>query len=152
LPIGALTWAMILVTAAACVYPSAVLFWSMTHFKQKSPACVENLRDIEIAKSNWAIAEKKSTNAAPTWEDVRPWLNNSEPPVCPDKGVYTIGKIGETPTCSIGGPGHTNHFKPGFPWDLLTVGVLILSSAVLQVAESRRKRQLTSPLLSPLHG
>ena len=47
----------------------------------------------------------EATNDAPTWDDLRPyfpytWSNSI--PVCPDGGVYTIGRLGENPKCSIG--------------------------------------------------
>ncbi len=71
--------------------------------------CVSNLHDIEYCKHQWASDNGKSSDAVPTWADLRPyfvprWSNNI--PVCPAGGTYTIGSMGEDPTCSIGGKGH----------------------------------------------
>src|SRR4051812_28655481 len=72
--------------------------------------CVDNLHHIEILKIEWANEKGKSSNDFPNWGDLRPyfpgsWSNNL--PVCPDGGIYAINRIGELPTCSIGGPGHS---------------------------------------------
>jgi hypothetical protein len=74
--------------------------------------CINNLRNIDIAKNEWALINHKRTNDLPTWEDIKPYLKNDKPyfkfdsksnlPLCPSGGKYTIGKIGEPPTCSLG--------------------------------------------------
>jgi ABC-type transporter Mla subunit MlaD len=76
--------------------------------RQKMYACINNLRLIDAAKQQWVLENKKqNTDAPPTLEDLRPYLGhgpNGELPACPDGGVYTVGPIGEKPTCNI--PGH----------------------------------------------
>jgi RNA polymerase sigma factor (sigma-70 family) len=70
-------------------------------------ACINNLRLIDSAKQQWALEHNKTGEDTPTWDDIKPYLGrgaNGEIPVCPDGGVYTIGKVGEKPTCSI--PSH----------------------------------------------
>jgi hypothetical protein len=73
--------------------------------------CVLNLRTIKSVKDLWMMENDKTTNDTPTWDDLRPlaktcgWTN--WPPICPQGGTYAIGQIGETPTCSIGGPEHS---------------------------------------------
>jgi hypothetical protein len=69
-------------------------------------ACVNVLRAIDAAKQEWALEHDVSTNAAPAWTDVLPFLANRVP-TCPRGGTYTLGRIDEDPTCSIGGPAHT---------------------------------------------
>jgi hypothetical protein len=66
--------------------------------------CINNLRIIDAAKNEWALEFGKTTNNAPTWDDVRPYLPDSRShsiPVCPDGGTYTLGRVGEPPTCSL---------------------------------------------------
>jgi uncharacterized phage infection (PIP) family protein YhgE len=66
-------------------------------------ACVNNLRLIDAAKQQWALENKKGANDTPTWDDLRPYIGHGpqgELPECPDGGVYTIGAVGEKPTCS----------------------------------------------------
>jgi hypothetical protein len=49
--------------------------------------------------------EKGKTNGATvTAADITPYLVGKRMPVCPAGGRYTIGKVGDKPTCSI--PGH----------------------------------------------
>jgi RNA polymerase sigma factor (sigma-70 family) len=70
-------------------------------------ACINNLRMIDSAKQQWALEFHKTANDTPTMDDIKPYLGRGpegEIPVCPDGGVYIIGKVGEKPTCSI--PGH----------------------------------------------
>ena len=70
-------------------------------------ACANNLKWIDSAKKQWAIEKQKTTNDVPTWDDLTPYIAGHSTPDCPSKGVYTIGRIGVPPTCSIGGEGHT---------------------------------------------
>jgi general secretion pathway protein G len=73
-------------------------------------ACVNNLRQIEAAKWQWAIENKKTTNDIPTWNDVRPYTGHGaegEILHCPAGGQYVIGRVGDPPKCSIGGEDHT---------------------------------------------
>ena len=67
-------------------------------------ACINNLRQIEAAKQQWALEKNKTANDVPTEDDIKPYLMNSQMPVCPQGGTYTIGAVGDKPTCSI--PGH----------------------------------------------
>jgi hypothetical protein len=66
--------------------------------------CINNLRQIGGAMEQWALENHKDTNAIPTIADIAPYLRSNRIPVCPAKGKYTIGRVGEDPTCSI--PGH----------------------------------------------
>ncbi|HEX5399756.1 MAG TPA: hypothetical protein VFY06_11995, partial [Verrucomicrobiae bacterium] len=65
-------------------------------------ACINNLRQIDAAKNEWALEKHKTATDVPTKENLLPYLRSW--PVCPDGGTYTIGAVGEKPTCSI--PGH----------------------------------------------
>jgi RNA polymerase sigma factor (sigma-70 family) len=68
--------------------------------------CINHLRYIDSAKQQWALEKRKQNKDTPTMEDLKPYLGPfvNEVTVCPDGGVYTIGTVGEKPTCSI--PGH----------------------------------------------
>ena len=65
--------------------------------------CINNLRQIDAAKQQWALENNKTANDVPTEEDLLPYLRNDFP-VCPSGGTYTIGAVGVPPTCSY--PGH----------------------------------------------
>jgi len=65
-------------------------------------ACINNLRQLDAAKNKWALEKGKKTGDVPTKEDLMPYLLRW--PLCPQGGTYSIGSVGEPPTCSI--PGH----------------------------------------------
>jgi type II secretory pathway pseudopilin PulG len=66
--------------------------------------CINYLSQINSAKQRWASDHKKTANDIPTWDDLTPYLGrgDSERLKCPQGGIYTIGKVGEYPTCSLG--------------------------------------------------
>jgi hypothetical protein len=65
-------------------------------------SCLTKLQQIESAKNCcWALERGKTTNDTPAWEDLRSYFRNPTPFVCPNGGTYTIGRVGEPPTCSI---------------------------------------------------
>ena len=66
--------------------------------------CINNLRQMDAAKQQWALENDKTADAIPTAQDLLPYLSNMVFPVCPSGGTYTINAVGVPPTCSI--PGH----------------------------------------------
>ena len=66
-------------------------------------SCINNLRQLDGAKQQWAVDYKKNTNDIPVWEDLVGKYFNQKPE-CPQGGTYTIGKVGEAPRCNF--PGH----------------------------------------------
>ena len=70
-------------------------------------ACINNLRQIDAAKNEWALEKGKKNGTAVTEADIKPYIKldaNGNLPKCPAGGKYTIGRVGEAPTCSV--PGH----------------------------------------------
>jgi chromosome segregation ATPase len=66
--------------------------------------CINNLRQIDAAKQQWALENDKTADAVPTAQDLLPYLSNLVFPVCPSGGTYTINAVGVPPACSV--PGH----------------------------------------------
>jgi chromosome segregation ATPase len=69
--------------------------------------CINNLRQIDGAKQQWALENKKPANAVPTFADIAPYLGQGPQgaiPTCPSGGAYTLNTMSAVPTCSI--PGH----------------------------------------------
>lgn len=85
------------------------------HTVLSAAPCVNRLIQIESAKEQWALERNKSTNDTPKWDDLYPYLANSftnhywtnGEPVCPEGGIYSLGRVGVSPTCSIGGTRHS---------------------------------------------
>jgi hypothetical protein len=69
--------------------------------------CINNLRQIEVAKNEWALENHKQATDTPTESDLLPYFKNHQFPVCPAGGTYTIGQDADSPTCS-----ETNHVLP----------------------------------------
>jgi hypothetical protein len=68
--------------------------------------CINNLRVIDGAKTQWAYETKPPTNAIPTWEDLRPYFGRglTNPlPQCPCGGTYFIRDVTSDPTCTVKG-------------------------------------------------
>lgn len=88
-------------------------------------ACINDLREIEAAKKEWALEHNAKTNDAVALGDIKPYLvpygepngfikfdANGNLPKCPSGGIFTIGKIGEPPTCSLGNSLYPQHILP----------------------------------------
>jgi hypothetical protein len=66
-------------------------------------ACINNLRQIDAAKQQWALEKNQTIAAVPVAEDLLPYLKDGVFPSCPAGGLYSINAVGEVPTCSIAG-------------------------------------------------
>lgn len=93
----------------AIVVPGALAAIAIPNFEKaratsQENACINNLRQIDAAKQQWALEKNKTATDVPTEEDIAPYLMNNKMPRCPAGGTYTIGAVGEKPTCNI--PGH----------------------------------------------
>ncbi len=63
--------------------------------------CFANLKQIDAGKQMWVIEQHKTTKDVPTWDDLRTYFRGEVPPKCPNGGSYTIGRVGDMPTCSV---------------------------------------------------
>lgn len=91
-----------------------------THNISSAAPCINRLRQIEAAKEQWALEQNKTTNDVPTWGDLYAYLAGSFTNsywtngrlVCPEGGVYTLGRVGELPSCSLGKQDPNHHALP----------------------------------------
>jgi hypothetical protein len=75
--------------------------------KAQNINCVNNLKQIELAKKMWAMDNNKKDADTPTEQDLLSYLGrgpNGQFLACPQGGTYIIGSVGEKPRCTI--PGH----------------------------------------------
>jgi prepilin-type N-terminal cleavage/methylation domain-containing protein len=72
----------------------------------RAKSCQANLQQIDSAKEQWAMDNKKTTTDTPGSTDLATTYIKTYPS-CPSGGTYTIAAIGTTPTCSIGGTAGT---------------------------------------------
>lgn len=64
-------------------------------------ACINNLRQIDGAKQQWALEKNKPDDAVPTMRDLQPYLKDGTFPSCPAGGTYSINSVDAMPTCTI---------------------------------------------------
>ena len=76
-----------------------------TPAEEAKNACINNLRQIDGAKQQWALENKQPADAFVVPQQITAFLKNGALPPCPSGGTYTLNNVNQVPTCSI--PGHT---------------------------------------------
>ena len=73
----------------------------------RTNACVNNLRQIDGAKQQWALETKAAATASPGVGDLYgAALYIAKEPTCPAGGAYTIGDLATVPSCNNAAPVH----------------------------------------------
>ena len=79
-------------------------------------ACINNLRQIDAAANEFALEQNLHTGAPINFpNDLTPYIKlnkDGKIPSCPQGGVYSIKKVGDAPTCSLGTNGNWAHRLP----------------------------------------
>ena len=71
-------------------------------------ACIQNLKQVDSAKEQWALENKKTEGAATAGSETAINAFMKSAPTCPGGGTYTYGVVGTSPSCSLGASnGHT---------------------------------------------
>ena len=65
-------------------------------------ACIANLKQIDGAKTLWALDTGAASGDAVVMTDIVTAYIKATPS-CPAGGTYTIGTVGEEPTCGVSG-------------------------------------------------
>ncbi len=84
-------------------------------------ACINNLRQIDGAKQQWALETKQAPNASPAYSDISSYLKNAVS--CPAagsdtsfSGSYNTDYVTNAPSCKSAGGGSANgHVMPPQP-------------------------------------
>jgi prepilin-type N-terminal cleavage/methylation domain-containing protein len=99
---------MIVVLIIGILLAIAVPNFVRARERSRAKTCMGNLKQVDSAKEQYAMEERLDSGAtvdgAALWGDgstAGPYIK--KPPVCPSGGTYTVGDVGEDPTCSIGG-------------------------------------------------
>ena len=103
---------------AVAVLLAAIAIPNFAGSHHSSPAnrCINNLRQIDAAANQFAL-ENHFTNgdAIKFPNDLTPYIKlnrEGKIPGCPAGGIYSINKVGETPTCSLGTTVVPSHVLP----------------------------------------
>lgn len=91
------SFGLVLILIPIIVITAAVL---AAREKAQSFNCINNLRQINAAKHQWALENEKTETDIPTAEEIMPYLKGNILPKCPTGGEYIIGEIRIDPTCS----------------------------------------------------
>ena len=97
---------MIVVLIIGILLAIAVPSFMNARERSRANACRSNLRQIQAAKEQWAMATNQGPTATPGWNDLMPQFLQGDPqnpPSCPSGGTYTIGNLSNNPSCSITG-------------------------------------------------
>src|SRR5258708_5953399 len=85
--------------------------WVRARTTSQANTCINNLRQIDGAKQQWALESKEPTNALPLFTDISGYLKSVV--ICPSGGVgatfastYEINDVSTKPTCQISSTTH----------------------------------------------
>ncbi len=75
------------------------------HSASAGNACINNLRQIDAAANQFALEKGKTNGEAINFpNDLTPYIklnSKGKIPGCPGGGLYSIKKVGDTPTCTL---------------------------------------------------
>ena len=103
---------MIVVAIIGLLAAIAIPNFVRARTQSQKNACINNLRQIDGAKQQWALEKGQNSTATVNSTDIVPYLGRSGTvmPNCPLGGAgYTIGIVSVAPVCiNVGQTGHTN--------------------------------------------
>ena len=94
---------MIVVAIIGILAAIAIPSFQQSRNTTRANACVNNLRLVDAAKEQAALANDLDNGDACAEADVLPYLKGNVMPTCRSGGAYTVNAIGTDPVCSIGG-------------------------------------------------
>jgi prepilin-type N-terminal cleavage/methylation domain-containing protein len=98
---------MIVVALVGLLCAIAVPAFIRSRQRSQATVCINNLRQIDSAKQQWAIEMGKGGSALPDQSDIAPFFpRNNLPTNCPAEGVYDINQISNPPACTLTNVGH----------------------------------------------
>lgn len=75
----------------------------ITPEQQQLITCINNRRQLDGAKQQWALENRKTGEAVPTEQEIAVYLKSNSIPKCPAGGTYTLNSVAAEPTCPIQG-------------------------------------------------
>ena len=98
---------MIVVAIIGLLAAIAITNFVKARTASQKNACIANLKQVEGAKANWALEQKKVDTDTPATTDLYGAANYIRTePLCPGGGTYTIGNVATRPVCSLSASGH----------------------------------------------
>lgn len=97
---------MIVVAIIGLLAAIAVPNFVKARTQSQSKACINNLRQIDSGKEQFALEFKLTVGGTVVAGSVNAYIKGSTTPTCPAKGTYTYQNLGTNPSCSLSGSGH----------------------------------------------
>ncbi len=92
------------------------IFANKSRHASSAKICLINLRQIAAAANQFALENHLTNgNRINFPNDLTPYIkldHGGKIPPCPSGGIYHISKVGEAPTCSLGGTVTPAHVLP----------------------------------------
>ncbi len=96
---------MIVVAIIGLLAAIAIPSFMKARTQSQQNACINNLRQIEAAKEQWALEKRKAQGTTATTAEVMEYIKNpSSSTNCPSGGTIAYGFIGTNCTCTITTP------------------------------------------------
>jgi len=96
---------MIVVAIIGLLAAIAIPSFMKARVSSQTNACINNLRQIESGKEQWALEKRKGSGVTAVTPEVMEFIKNpSATTNCPANGTVVFGVIGTNATCSS--PGH----------------------------------------------
>ena len=107
----------IMIVVAIIGLLAAISIPNFVHARTQSQinACINNIRQIDGAKQQWALENKKSSSDTPDTNNIQPYLGRGSAgqlPTCPADTTstfaasYNINIVSSNPTCRIDATNH----------------------------------------------
>ena len=107
---------MIVVAIIGLLAAIAIPNFTRARAEAQAKVCINNLTKIDGAASLFALEQGRKTGDSINFPgDLTPYIKlnrNGKFPSCPAGGVYSITKVGDIPTCSIGTSANPAHVLP----------------------------------------
>jgi prepilin-type N-terminal cleavage/methylation domain-containing protein len=114
---------MIVVSIIGLLAAIAIPNFVRARSNAQANSCINNLRQIDGAKQQWALEFNRTGAATPAAADLAPFMgrgtggsliNGPNPGDihCPANGTYTIGQVQVLPACNIGVSVIPSHVMP----------------------------------------
>ena len=94
---------MIVVAIIGLLAAIAIPSFVKARTTSQTNACINNLRQIDSAKEQWALAANKSNGDAVDTSAVNEYIKGEATPNCPAGGTYTYYNVGTNPDCGVTG-------------------------------------------------